>query len=134
MRVDRAGFEVALAEQRKRSRSGKKADLAEHAERIALYDSIARVSGDTEFLGYETTSADARVVAILRDGTEYEDLEAKPEVELRVEAAASAELVLDRTPFYAEGGGQVGDRASCAMPRQATSCSPWRTRRSPSAG
>ncbi|MEA2621724.1 MAG: alanyl-tRNA synthetase [Chloroflexota bacterium] len=110
VRVDRAGFEHALAEQRTRSRSGKKADLARHAEQTALYDSIVRSSGGTRFVGYETLASDARVVAILRDGTEYQELEAKPEIELRAPAAADAELVLDVTAFYAEGGGQIGDR------------------------
>ncbi|HEY8867920.1 MAG TPA: alanine--tRNA ligase [Candidatus Limnocylindrales bacterium] len=108
--VDRAGFEEALEEQRRRSRSGTKAALTEHAEMTGLYQSLLSNHGETEFLGYETTNAEAAVVAILRDGTEYETLTAIPEIELRAEAAAACEVILDRTPFYAEGGGQVGDR------------------------
>jgi alanyl-tRNA synthetase len=108
--VDRAGFDAALAEQRQRSRSGTKADKAKQAEMGALYQSIHGRVGDTEFVGYETTSTEARIVAILRDGIEYQELEAKGEAELRVEAGAAAELVLDNTPFYAEGGGQIGDQ------------------------
>ncbi|HEY7133304.1 MAG TPA: alanine--tRNA ligase-related protein, partial [Candidatus Limnocylindrales bacterium] len=100
VRVDRAGFETALAEQRDRSRSGKKAELAKHAELSALYQAIQARAGDTGFLGYETTTAQGRVVAILRDGMEFDELTGQ----------GAAEVVLDRTPFYAEGGGQVGDR------------------------
>jgi alanyl-tRNA synthetase len=65
-----------------------------------LYAAIQARAHDTEFLGYETTSAEGRVVAIVRDGMEYDELSGNGE----------AEVVLDRTPFYAEGGGQVGDR------------------------
>jgi alanyl-tRNA synthetase len=110
VRVDRAGFEAALEEQRERSRSGKKADLRRQAEQAQLYEAVRSRAGDTTFLGYETTTADATVVAILRDGLEYEELEAKGDAELRTPAGAAAEIVLDRTPFYAEGGGQIGDR------------------------
>jgi alanyl-tRNA synthetase len=108
--VDRAGFDAALGEQRERSRSGKKADLARVATQGALYEQIRSHSGDTTFVGYETTTTEAKVVAILRDGIEYDDLQAKGDEELRTEAGAAAEIVLDRTPFYPEGGGQVGDR------------------------
>src|SRR5437762_3808465 len=72
--VDRPGFDVALAEQRERSRSGAKADLARQATQGAMYEAIRGHSGDTTFLGYETTTAEAKVVAILRDGIEYDEL------------------------------------------------------------
>ncbi len=108
--VDRPGFDRALAEQRDRSRGGRKAELARNAELGALYESLARRLGETPFLGYETTTAEARVVAIVRDGIEYDELEAVGDAELRSEPSATAEVVLDRTPFYAEGGGQVGDQ------------------------
>jgi alanyl-tRNA synthetase len=104
--VDRAGFEAALAEQRERSRGGRKADLARQAEQTALYEAILRRTGDVTFLGYETTAADGRVVAIVRDDIEYDELTGH----------GRAEVVLDRTPFYAAGGGQIGDRGALREP------------------
>ena len=53
VRVDRPGFDAALEEQRQRSRSGRKADLSRQAGATALYDGIARSTGDTRFLGYD---------------------------------------------------------------------------------
>ena len=110
VRVDRPGFDEALAEQRQRSRSGKKADLARHAELAAVYQSIQGRAGDSSFVGYETTTAPAKVVAILRDGLEYDELAAVGDAELRTAGGAAAEVVLDVTPFYPEGGGQIGDQ------------------------
>jgi alanyl-tRNA synthetase len=110
--VDRDGFDQALAEQRERSRGGRKTELARNAELIGVYESLARRHGDTDFLGYETTLAEARIIAIVRDGIEYDALESVGDTELRTEPSAEAEIVLDRTPFYAEGGGQVGDQGS----------------------
>src|SRR5262245_20969127 len=98
--VDRAGFEAALEEQRQRSRAGTKAALSSQAEAVALYGAIQARTGDTQFLGYETTTAEAKVVAIIRDGMEFDELTGQ----------GAAEVVLERTPFYAEGGGQVGDQ------------------------
>jgi alanyl-tRNA synthetase len=68
VRTDLAGFEDALAEQRERSRSGTKAELARTAELASRYNGILSRTAPTEFLGYDVTSADGRVVAILRDG------------------------------------------------------------------
>ena len=99
VRVDRPGFEVALAEQRERSRGGRKAELARHAQLTAQYEEILRRAGATTFVGYEATTSEGRVLSILRDGTAYDELTGSGE----------AEVILDRTPFYAESGGQVGD-------------------------
>ena len=98
--VDREGFAAALAEQRERSRSHTKSGLTAAAVASSLYSAIQARHGDTTFLGYETTTAEGRVVAIIRDGMEFDELT----------GLGAAEIVLDETPFYAEGGGQVGDR------------------------
>jgi alanyl-tRNA synthetase len=100
VRVDREGFAAAMAQQKERSRKGTKADLSRLAEQGDLYQAILRRAGETKFLGYEGTEAEGRVVAIVRDGMEYEELTRHGE----------AEVVLDATPFYGEGGGQVGDQ------------------------
>ena len=104
--VEREGFARALAEQRDRSRTGTKAQLSRHAESSALYGAIQARAGDSRFLGYETTRSEGRVVAIVRDGMEFDELTGHGE----------AEVVLDQTPFYAEGGGQVGDHGILLEP------------------
>jgi alanyl-tRNA synthetase len=100
VRVDRDGFAAAMKEQKERSRKGTKAELSRQAELGDLYQAILRRVGETKFLGYDGTRADARIVAILRDGMEYGELTGN----------GAAEVILDATPFYGEGGGQVGDR------------------------
>ncbi|OGN87324.1 MAG: alanine--tRNA ligase [Chloroflexi bacterium GWC2_73_18] len=102
VRVDRPGFEEALAEQRARSRAGTKGELARLAQMTQLYEQLARRAGETRFVGYETTAHAGRVLAILRDGIEYEELAGE----------GAAEVILDVTPFYGEGGGQIGDRGA----------------------
>src|SRR6266542_614694 len=61
VRVDRAGFEEALAEQRTRSRAGRKGELSEVAQRAQLVEQMARRRGPTRFVGYETTQHEGRV-------------------------------------------------------------------------
>ena len=100
VRVDRDGFAVEMAEQKNRSRKGTKADLARNAELGDMYQAIQRRSGETRFRGYDNLEIEARVVAIVRDGMEYQELTGH----------GAAEIVLDSTPFYGEGGGQLGDR------------------------
>ncbi|HEV2073883.1 MAG TPA: alanine--tRNA ligase [Thermomicrobiales bacterium] len=93
--IDEEGFRLAMERQRQTSRSGA-AFRREGRERADLYASI---QPRTEFLGYEATRADARIVAILGPDGNLEQAEAGEQVE----------IVLDRTPFYGESGGQVGD-------------------------
>ena len=95
--VDVAGFEVAMAEQRRRARAAW-AGSGEAGTARVWFDLRERL-GATEFLGYSTESAEATVAALIVDGREVAS----------VQAGASVSVVLNQTPFYAESGGQVGD-------------------------
>jgi alanyl-tRNA synthetase len=92
--VDRAGFDAAMAEQRDRARAA-----GQFRDQVQISAEAAAALPATDFLGYERTSADAEVIAVLVAGRRVE----------AVEAGQEAALILDRTPFYAESGGQVGD-------------------------
>ncbi|MCA1288108.1 alanine--tRNA ligase [Salipiger bermudensis] len=95
--VDTGGFDEAMAEQKAKARaawsgSGEAADLA-------IWFEIADANGATDFLGYDTETAEGQMLTLVKDGAEVEALE----------AGESGWVVLNQTPFYGESGGQVGD-------------------------
>ena len=98
--VDRDRFGQLMEEQRRRAKEARK-ELAADLRKLEAYREAARAHGATTFVGYQQTAAEARLLALLdREG---EELPAASE-------GQTVELLLDRTPFYAESGGQVGDR------------------------
>ncbi|MCS6985965.1 MAG: alanine--tRNA ligase [Sphingomonadaceae bacterium] len=95
--VDRAGFEAAMAEQRRRARAAWVGSGEAAAD--ALWFELADRHGATEFVGYATTEAEGLVQALVRDGREV----------TRAGAGERVDVLVNQTPFYAEAGGQVGD-------------------------
>ncbi|MHB8440116.1 MAG: alanine--tRNA ligase [Acidimicrobiales bacterium] len=89
--VDAEGFEAAMASQRQRAQADARARRQALGEET-LYREVLDSAGPTDFIGYEEYEGHAVIVAVLPG-----------------EKPGTAEIVLDRTPFYAEGGGQVGD-------------------------
>ena len=96
--VDQEGFRHLMSEQRERARADAAARRTGHAD-LSAYRSVLDAHGGTDFLGYTDLAADARVVGLLVGGSGVP----------AVGAGSEVELVLDRTPFYAEGGGQLAD-------------------------
>jgi len=92
IKVDEAGFEAAMEEQRRRAResSGFGAD----------YNAMIRVEGASEFKGYDHVELTGKVTALFVDGKAVD----------QISLGEQAVVILNETPFYAESGGQVGDR------------------------
>ncbi|ARF58026.1 alanine--tRNA ligase [Streptomyces gilvosporeus] len=97
--VDEERFAALLDGQKKRAKAGGKAKTAEALRKMDTYRELAARLPRTEFLGYEHLSAEATVTGLMSGGT----------VVPSAGAGAEVELVLDRSPFYAEAGGQIGD-------------------------
>src|SRR5574340_1257982 len=89
-KVDHAGFEAAMERQREMARS---------ASQFRMKGSVDYEGEKTRFLGYDTLEVEATIVALYHEGTRVSALH----------AGQAGIVVLDRTPFYAESGGQVGD-------------------------
>jgi alanyl-tRNA synthetase len=96
--VDESGFRRLMQEQRERAKADARAKKQGHAD-LSAYRDIADTSGATSFTGYTGTEGEATVVGLLTDGVSAPAAHEGDEVE----------VVLDRTPFYAEGGGQLAD-------------------------
>ncbi len=95
--VETEGFDAAMAEQKAKARAAW-AGSGEAADATVWFD-VADTHGSTDFLGYETESAEGQIVALVRDGAEID----------HAEAGETVQIALNQTPFYAESGGQVGD-------------------------
>jgi len=92
LKVDQEGFDVEMEEQRSRARASSQFNAVSDAFKLDVYPA-------TEFLGYEMPSAEGKLLAILQNDAAIDQLE----------NGDPAVVILDRTPFYAESGGQVGD-------------------------
>jgi alanyl-tRNA synthetase len=102
--VDREGFGQLMKEQRERAKADARHRKA-GVTALTAYREILEAAGLTEFTGYRETATEARVVGVLREGAVVPSAQPGDEVE----------IILDRTPFYAEGGGQLGDHGSIAL-------------------
>ncbi|GAB2672391.1 alanine--tRNA ligase [Paenibacillus thermoaerophilus] len=98
MIVDREGFEAAMQEQRERARAARQDTGGMNVQGGAL----SEFTEASEFVGYTESTASAKVIAIVEDNALVDS----------AEEGASVRVVLDRTPFYAESGGQIADKGT----------------------
>ena len=103
--VDEQGFRRLMEEQRQRAKQAHKARALGHAD-VAAYRALLDRVGATTFTGYAEVDSNAVIRGLLTDAGQVES----------VSEGAEVELVLDRTPFYAEAGGQLGDTGWLEVP------------------
>ena len=96
--VDEVGFRKLMNEQRDRAKADAKAKKSGHTD-LTEYRAIVDKSGTSKFVGYENITTEAKLTGLLFDGKRVAEVNAGSEIE----------VTLDRTPFYAEGGGQLAD-------------------------
>ena len=104
LEVDESGFTRLMKEQRDRAKADARAKKSGHTD-LSEYKKIADKSGTTEFVGYTQVETESRVNAIVVDGVGTKSAQAGDDVE----------IILDRTPFYAEGGGQLADGGTITL-------------------
>ncbi len=97
--VDDTGFAQRMAEQRERGRAAWEAKGGTKDDDISVYAEVLKEHGETEFVGYTQNNTEAEIVALIADSESVGSAQAGDEVF----------VLLDRTPFYGEAGGQVGD-------------------------
>ncbi|KKC02472.1 alanine--tRNA ligase [Mycobacterium nebraskense] len=104
LQVDEIGFRELMAEQRRRAKADAAARKHAHADLSAYRELVD--AGPTEFTGFDELSSEARILGIFVDGKRV------PVVTHGTDGAHQVELVLDRTPLYAESGGQIADEGT----------------------
>ncbi|MGH3502094.1 MAG: alanine--tRNA ligase-related protein, partial [Nocardioidaceae bacterium] len=103
--VDEHGFRQLMSEQRERAKADARAKRGRHADVTAYREVAEQLGSDVVFTGYDEVVSDGRVAGLISDGARVE----------QVGEGATFELVLDRTPFYAEGGGQLADHGTIEL-------------------
>ena len=104
LEIDADGFTRLMKEQRDRAKADARLKKSGHTD-LTVYRAIADKSGTTEFVGYTQRESEASIRAIVVDGARVASAQTGDEVE----------VVLDRTPFYAEGGGQLADGGTLTL-------------------
>ena len=98
LEVDEDGFRRLMKEQKDRAKADAKAKKSGHTD-VSVYKAIADKSGKSEFVGYSHQSTESKITGIVVDGVGVAS----------ASEGADVDIVLNRTPFYAEGGGQLAD-------------------------